>query len=204
MPPWSDVTRYPAPPSACAAVAERLPCEQMVMISRSRGTSATRPASTFWMGTFTVPSMCQGPYSSGVRTSSRNSRSPRSSLDLSSSASISRKGASRTVPSPPIGYSTLVRLHLLSTLHDSAPGAPRESNGPGRSTSRFHEQDAVDARRHRPSDPRRRDALRGRLHPPHSLRGRPRDHPPGPVQPRPLSCHTGPDLRSDDRRRVRP
>ena len=42
------------------------------------------------------------------------------------------------------------------------------------------------------------------LHPPHLVRGRPRDHPPAPARPDPRPADAGPHLRPDDRGRRRP
>ena len=50
---------------------------------------------------------------------------------------------------------------------------------------------------------RRRQRRAGRLHPPDSVRGRARDHPPGQARPAPDPDDAGPDLRPDDRHGLR-
>ena len=52
--------------------------------------------------------------------------------------------------------------------------------------------------------PRRRPGRDRGVHPPHLVRGRPRDHPPGPPRPDPRPADPGPGLRPDGGRRLRP
>ena len=79
------------------------------------------------------------------------------------------------------------------------PEAPR-----ARGRRHEHAQGRLDARRHRGPRARRRHRGDRGLHPPHLLRRRPRDHPPGPARPDPGPPDARPDLRPDGRRRRRP